>query len=143
VRQAVPPDQGQRQPLLFSRLHAEGRRKSPQRGSVAQSLIANLPDKTLKEHKGRGDGADAMMQEFKRQIAEAAVAKEVSGSQGAPSGMRTTYKGALIDIEWVRDGEWHWRLNNGEWSYDGFFVQADALKAAKAAVDASQPPERP
>jgi len=38
---------------------------------VAQSLIADLPDKTLKEHKGRGDGADAMFQEFKRLIAAA------------------------------------------------------------------------
>jgi hypothetical protein len=28
---------------------------------------------TPKEHKRRGDGADAMMQEFKRRIAEAAA----------------------------------------------------------------------
>jgi hypothetical protein len=42
---------------------------------VAQSLIADLPDMTLKEHKGRGDGADAMFQRFKDLITEA-VAKE-------------------------------------------------------------------
>jgi hypothetical protein len=53
-----------------------------------------------------------------------------------------TYKGALIDIERVRDGAWHWRLGHSEWSSEGHFVQADALKAAKAAVDAAQPPDR-
>ena len=51
--------------------------------------------------------------------------------------MNTTNKGVLIEIERVRDGGWHWRLDKGEWSYDSFFVQADALKAAKAVVDAS------
>jgi hypothetical protein len=66
----------------------------------------------------------------------------VSGSQRPPQPvMSTTYRGVLIDIERVRDGAWHWRLDRGEWSYEGFFVQADALKAAKVAVDASQPPE--
>ena len=49
--------------------------------------------------------------------------------------MCMTYKGVLIDIERVRDGGWHWRLDNGEWSYESFFMQADALKAAKEAVD--------
>ena len=53
--------------------------------------------------------------------------------------MSATYKGVLIEIERVRDGGWHWRLDKGEWSYDSFFMQADALKAAKAAVDAAQP----
>jgi hypothetical protein len=55
----------------------------------------------------------------------------------------TTYQGVIIDIERMRDGEWHWRLNGSEWSYDGFFVQADATEAAKRAVDTSQPPEGP
>ena len=65
----------------------------------------------------------------------------VGGSKGPPqSGVSTTYKGVLIDIERVRDGGWHWRLDEGEWSHESFFMQGDALKAAKAAVDAPQPP---
>ena len=51
----------------------------------------------------------------------------------------TTYKGVRIDIERVRDGAWHWRLNYGAWSNDGFFMHADAVAAAIAAVDAAQP----
>jgi hypothetical protein len=67
----------------------------------------------------------------------------VSGPQRPPQpAMSTTYKGVLIDVQRVRDGGWHWRLDNGEWSYESFFMQADALKAAKAAVDAPQPPGR-
>ena len=54
--------------------------------------------------------------------------------------MSTTYKGVLIEVERVRDGGWHWRLDHGEWSYDSFFVQAHALKAAEAAVDAKDKP---
>jgi hypothetical protein len=54
--------------------------------------------------------------------------------------MSTTYKGVLIDVQRVRDGGWHWRLDSGEWSHESFFMQADALKAAKAAVDAPQSP---
>ena len=50
----------------------------------------------------------------------------------------TTYKGVLIDIERVRDGGWHWRLDHGEWSQESFFVRPDALRAAQAAVDATQ-----
>jgi hypothetical protein len=64
----------------------------------------------------------------------------VSGSQRPQPVTRTTHKGVLIDIERVRDGGWHWRLGQGEWSDEGFFVHADALKAARAAVDALQPP---
>jgi hypothetical protein len=52
--------------------------------------------------------------------------------------VRATYKGVLIEIERVRDGGWHWRLDKGEWSKEAFFVQADALRAAMAAVDALQ-----
>jgi hypothetical protein len=64
----------------------------------------------------------------------------VSGSQRPQPATSTTHKGVLIDIERVRDGGWHWRLDQGEWSDDSFFMHADALKAARAAVDASQPP---
>ena len=65
----------------------------------------------------------------------------MSGSPGPrPLPVSTTYKGVLIDIERVRDGGWHWRLDEGEWSHESFFMQGDALKAAKAAVDAPQPP---
>jgi hypothetical protein len=65
----------------------------------------------------------------------------VSGSQRPPQPVTsTTYKGVLIDIERVRDGAWHWRLDHGIWSSEGFFMQADAMEAAKALVDASQPP---
>jgi len=61
----------------------------------------------------------------------------MSGSQRPPQpAMSTTYKGVLIEIERVRDGGWHWRLDRGEWSYEAFFVQADALRAAMGAVEA-------
>jgi hypothetical protein len=70
VRHAVPPDEGQRQPLLLARLHAEGRRQSGYQGTVAQSLIADMPDMTPEEHRRRGDAADEMMREIKRRIAE-------------------------------------------------------------------------
>ena len=63
----------------------------------------------------------------------------MSGSQRPQPVTSTTHKGVLIDIERVRDGGWHWRLGQGEWSDEGFFVHADALKAARAAVDALQP----
>jgi hypothetical protein len=66
----------------------------------------------------------------------------MSGSQRPPQPVRsTTYRGVLIDIERVRDGAWHWRLDHGAWSSEGFFMQLDAMEAAKTAVDASQPPE--
>ena len=64
----------------------------------------------------------------------------MSGSHRPQPVTGTTHKGVHIDIERVRDGGWHWRLDQGEWSNEGFFVHADALKAARAAVDASQPP---
>jgi hypothetical protein len=65
----------------------------------------------------------------------------MSGSQRPPQPvLSTTYKGVLIDIERVRDGAWHWRLDHGAWSSEGFFMQPDAMEAAKAAVDAAQPP---
>jgi hypothetical protein len=52
--------------------------------------------------------------------------------------MSRTYKGVLIEVERVRDGGWHWRLDHAEWSHEAFFVLPDALKAAQAAVDALQ-----
>jgi hypothetical protein len=63
----------------------------------------------------------------------------------APRGRRSQSRArptraVLIDIERVRDGAWHWRLDHGVWSSEGFFMQADAMEAAKALVDASQPP---
>ena len=64
----------------------------------------------------------------------------MSGSQRPQPVTSTTHKGVLIDIKRVRDGGWHWRLDRGEWSDEAFFMHADALKAARAAVDAWQPP---
>ena len=59
----------------------------------------------------------------------------MSGSQRSPQPVITTYKGVLIEIERVRDGGWHWRLDKGQWSYDSSFMQPDALKTAVDAKD--------
>jgi hypothetical protein len=51
---------------ISSKLAPPARKSAIVRGK----RFADVPDMTPEEHKRRGDGADAMFQEMKRQIAE-------------------------------------------------------------------------
>ena len=71
------------------------RRSSPRRTRIV-GRFGDVPDMTPEEHKRRGDAADALFREMKRQIA---ASKPVRGTRGAQS--------ACSRSRWHRMGATH------------------------------------